>query len=87
MRDDPADAAEFQARVGQEVTNDLFAVIHDLEGNVGLDVARHAAGLLVSLVPLAAEIHAAVETTAAAAERRRSWRAALIKLRNASPER
>ena len=37
------DALTFQRRVSQEVTNDLFAVIHDLEGSVGVDVARHAA--------------------------------------------
>ena len=32
MTEDPADALEFQQRVSQEVTNELFAVIDDLEG-------------------------------------------------------
>jgi hypothetical protein len=86
MTEDPADAVEFQQRVGQEVTNDLFAVIDDLEGSVGLDVARHAAGFALSLVPLASEIAAVGETAANAVRRRRTWRAALVKLRTAEPE-
>jgi hypothetical protein len=39
LSEDPRDAAEFQRRVGIEVTNELFAVIDDLEGSLELDVA------------------------------------------------
>ena len=85
MTEDPADALDFQQRVSQEVTNELFAVIDDLEGSVGLDLARHAAGFALSLVPLASEIAAIGETSSAAIQRRRTWRAALVKLRTAQP--
>ena len=81
LQEDPVDAADFQRRLGIEVTNDLFAVIDDLAGSLELDLARHAAGFVLSMVPLASEIAAVGETAVAARQRRRSWRAALMKLR------
>jgi hypothetical protein len=74
------DAAEFVQRVGAEVTSELFAVIRDLQGSLGLDLARHAASTALSVIPFASEIAAIGETALATRRRRHAWHAALMKL-------
>lgn len=82
--EEPADAAEFVQRVGAEVTGELFSVIRDLEGSLGLDLIRHAASTALSVIPFASEIAGISETAIKAHRRRHAWHAALMKLNSGS---
>jgi hypothetical protein len=80
LTQDPQDANEFFQLVAPEITKELFAVIDELAGSTGLDIAKHAASTATSLVPFASEIAAIGETALAARRRHRAWYAALMKL-------
>jgi hypothetical protein len=82
---EPEDAFEFQARVAREVTDLLFAVIDDMGGTVTGGVAREAANVGISFIPFVGPILgpgvSMVETVHERIHNRRSWYAALMKLR------
>ncbi len=83
--DEPQD---FDARVAQEITRDLFAAIEELKGSVTKKIAREAANTGVSLIPFAGAFlgpgASLAETIAETVKDRRSWHAALIQLRTAA---
>jgi hypothetical protein len=83
--DEPHD---FDTRVAQEITHDLFAAIEELKGSVTKKIAREAANTGVSLIPFAGAFlgpgASLAETIAETVKDRRSWHAALIQLRTAA---
>jgi hypothetical protein len=83
--DEPQD---FDARVAQEITRDLFAAIEDLKGSVTKKIAREAANTGVSLIPFAGAFlgpgASLAETIAETVKDRRSWHAALMQPRTAA---
>jgi hypothetical protein len=85
LADDPGDVLSFQTRVAQEVTDLLFGVIQDLSGSPGRRVAREAANTGISFIPLVGPIlgpgASMAETGYEIVQNRRSWYAALMKLR------
>lgn len=82
---EPADVLEFHARVSREVADMLFAVIADMSGTVTGGVAREAANVGISFIPFVGPILgpgvSMAETLNERIHNRRSWHAALMKLR------
>jgi hypothetical protein len=81
---DPADVDEFRRRVSIEVTDLMFSAISELRGSVGKDLAKEALNTSVSWIPFASNIASAAEMAVEAIQRRRSWHAALLKMRQAT---
>jgi hypothetical protein len=81
---DPADVDEFRRRVSIEVTDLMFSAISELRGSVGKDLAKEALNTSVSWIPFASNIASAAEMAVEAIQRRRSWHAALLKIRQAT---
>ena len=86
LLDDPRDILAFRTRVAQEVTDLLFGVVQDLSGSPGWRVAREAANTGISFIPVVGPILgpgvSMAETGAEIVQNRRSWYAALMKLRS-----
>jgi len=81
-RDDPL---EFQAEVFRSITDDLFAAVNDLRGNVVKDLAAEAAKTGVSFIPVIGPLLGPGASLAQAIgeymHEERTWYAALMKLR------
>ncbi len=76
---------EFAASVGREITADLLAALNDARPDLAKELKEDAANIGVSFVPGVGPILSGVATVgttlADAAEARRTWHAALMKLR------
>ncbi len=85
LSEEPGDAIEFQERVGQRVTDDLFAVIDELRGKLSVTVAKDAASTAISLIPVAGPFlgpgASMMDSVLETVHKQRSWHAALMKLR------
>jgi hypothetical protein len=86
LSEDPADAAAFQKRVAAEITGLLFGAISELSGGIGLALAREAINNALFFIPYAGNIASLAETVGEAIHERRTWHAALIKLRSAATQ-
>ena len=84
---DPTDAQEFRDRVQAEITSLFFQALEELRPHwaesTAKEVTKTAIGLIPAVGPLAAGLASAGEIAAAEAHYRRSWHAALLKLRSA----
>ena len=86
---DPEDPLEFQRDVAREITQELFAVIADLESSLTKDLADEAVKTGVSFIPVIGPFLGPGTSAQAVADEvqgRRTWYAALIKLATPSTE-
>jgi hypothetical protein len=80
-----SDPAAFALRVGQEITDDLFAAIAEMKGSVAKRLVKEGVNAGISLLPVVGTFSSAVSAAEAVAEsskQSRTWHAALMKLRS-----
>jgi hypothetical protein len=85
-----SDPAAFALRVGQEISTDLFAALSELEGSLPKKLVKDGINAGISFIPVAGTFASAVsaaETLAESAKQKRTWHAALMKLRKAATKR
>ena len=82
-----SDPTAFALRVGQEISADLFAAMVEIEGSLPKKLVKDSVNAGISLIPFVGSFASGVsaaETLAEAAKRRRTWHAALMKLRKST---
>jgi hypothetical protein len=82
-----SDPAAFALRVGQEISSDLFAAMTDIEGSLSKKIVKEGVNAGISLIPVVGAFASGIsvaETVAEAAKGRRTWHAALMRLRKAT---
>lgn len=85
-----SDPAAFALRVGQEISADLFAAMSEIEGSLPKKLVKEGINAGISLIPVAGTFASGVsaaETLAESAKHKRTWHAALMKLRRAAETR
>ena len=78
---DPGSLAEFQLKLGQEITHDFQQAWKDMKPSVGAEIFRQGVSTVISTaMPIVGPASGVMGAAYQSRKRKRSWRAALMKL-------